>query len=231
MPEKKTVKDLLTDEIKDLYSAEKQLTKAIPKMAKGSNDPALQTAFQDHLKETQQQVTRLEEVARLLNIKPTGKKCAGMEGVIKEGAEALEEDGDETILDLGIIGAGSRVEHYEMAGYLTAISLASRMKAGHVVTLLKQSLAEEQAAEQKLRSEKRTHRQPAHLKHAHQQPWHQISAARAERRTAHYVKRVAGLHSEHRRNVVVKRVAQQSSRKQCEQADGQCAASNGARSN
>jgi ferritin-like metal-binding protein YciE len=152
MADKNTVKDLLADEIKDLYSAEKQLTKAIPKMAKGSNDPALQTAFRDHLKETEGQVARLEEVAKLLEIKPSGKKCMGMEGVIQEGAEALEEEGDETILDLGIIGAGSRVEHYEMAGYLTAISLAGRMSAGAVVTLLKQSLAEEQGAEKKLRT-------------------------------------------------------------------------------
>jgi ferritin-like metal-binding protein YciE len=151
MADKKTVKDLLEDEIKDLYSAEKQLTKAIPKMAKGSNDPALQEAFEDHLKETQSQVTRLEEVATLLKIKPTGKKCMGMEGCIKEGGEALEEEGDETILDLGIIGAGSRVEHYEMAGYKTAIGLAERLNATKVVSLLQQSLAEEQGAEQKLR--------------------------------------------------------------------------------
>jgi ferritin-like metal-binding protein YciE len=152
MADKTIIKDLLEDEIKDLYSAEKQLTKAIPKMARGANDPALQTAFRDHLKETEGQVKRLEEVARLLEIKPSGKKCMGMEGVIQEGAEALQEEGDETILDLGIIGAGSRVEHYEMAGYLTAISLAGRMKAGEVVTLLKQSLAEEQGAEKKLRT-------------------------------------------------------------------------------
>ena len=151
MADKKTVKDLLEDEIKDLYSAEKQLTKAIPKMAKGSNDPALQEAFEDHLKETQSQVTRLEEVATLLKIKPTGKKCMGMEGCIKEGGEALEEEDDETILDLGIIGAGSRVEHYEMAGYKTAIGLAERLNATKVVSLLQQSLAEEQGAEQKLR--------------------------------------------------------------------------------
>jgi ferritin-like metal-binding protein YciE len=152
MADKTILKDLLEDEIKDLYSAEKQLTKAIPKMARGSNDPALQTAFREHLKETASQVAWLEEVARLLEIKPGGKKCMGMEGVIQEGAEALEEEGDETILDLGIIGAGSRVEHYEMAGYLTAISLAGRMNAGEVVTLLKQSLAEEQSAEKKLRT-------------------------------------------------------------------------------
>ena len=152
MADKNTIQDLLGDEIKDLYSAEKQLTKAIPKMAKGSNHPALKEAFQSHLQETQGQVTRLEEVGQLLGIKVTGKKCAGMEGIIKEGAEALEEEGEDAVLDLGIIGAGSRVEHYEMAGYLTAISLAKRMRAAEVVNLLQQSLAEEEGAEKKLRS-------------------------------------------------------------------------------
>lgn len=127
MADKETLKDLLEDEIKDLYSAEKQLTKAIPKMAKGSNDPALQAAFQGHLKETEAQVKRLEEIPSILEFKPTGKKCVGMEGCIKEGAEVLSEEGDDTVLDLGIIGAGSRVEHYEMAGYLTAISLAEQI--------------------------------------------------------------------------------------------------------
>jgi ferritin-like metal-binding protein YciE len=151
MADKKTLKDLLEDEIKDLYSAEKQLTKAIPKMAKGSHDATLSAAFTNHLKETEQQVSRLEEVGKLLDIKPAGKKCEGMEGVIKEGAEALAEEGNETVLDLGIIGAGSRVEHYEMAGYLTAISLAQRIGAKGVVSLLQKSLAEEQAAEQTLR--------------------------------------------------------------------------------
>ena len=151
MADKQTIKDLLEDEIKDLYSAEKQLTKAIPKMAKGSHDAALSKAFENHLKETEEQVARLEEVGRLLDMKPSGKKCEGMEGVIKEGAEALEEEGDENVLDLGIIGAGSRVEHYEMAGYMTAISLAERMGANKVVSLLQKSLGEEQAAEQTLR--------------------------------------------------------------------------------
>src|ERR1700722_14087319 len=151
MAEKEVLKDLLEDEIKDLYSAEKQLTKAIPKMAKGSNDPALQDAFKGHLKETEAQVQRLEQMAGVLEIKPSGKKCVGMEGCIKEGAEALREEGDETVLDLGIIGAGSRVEHYEMAGYMTAISLAEQINEREVVALLKESLAEEQAAEQKLR--------------------------------------------------------------------------------
>jgi ferritin-like metal-binding protein YciE len=151
MADKQTLKDLLEDEIKDLYSAEKQLTKAIPKMTKGSHNADLSTAFSKHLKETVEQVARLEEVSQLLEMKPTGKKCEGMEGVIKEGAEALEQEGDVNVLDLGIIGAGSRVEHYEMAGYMTAISLAERIGAVQVVALLRKSLAEEQAAEQTLR--------------------------------------------------------------------------------
>jgi ferritin-like metal-binding protein YciE len=151
MADKNTVKDLLADELKDLYSAEKQLTKAIPKMVKGSNDAALKDAFTGHLAETRGQVERLEQIGELLAIKLTGKKCVGMEGCIAEGAEALEEEGDEAILDLSIIGAGSRVEHYEMAGYKTAISLAQRINAGEIVSLLQQSLAEEEGAEKKLR--------------------------------------------------------------------------------
>ncbi len=152
MAEMNTVMDLLKEEIKDLYSAEKQLTKAIPKMVKGSNDLALKEAFTAHLKETVEQVARLEQVAEMLKTKPTGKKCVGMEGCISEGAEALEEKGEENILDLGIIGAGTRVEHYEMAGYMSAISLAQSIGANEVVALLQKSLTEEQAAEQKLRS-------------------------------------------------------------------------------
>ena len=151
MADKKSLKDLLEDEIKDLYSAEKQLVRAIPRMAKGSTDAALKQAFQQHLEETKNQVTRLEQVAQLLETKPTGKKCMGMEGVIKEGAEALEEEGEDSVLDLGLIGAGSRVEHYEMAGYMTAISLARQMKSAEVVKLLTETLAEEQNAEKTLR--------------------------------------------------------------------------------
>jgi ferritin-like metal-binding protein YciE len=152
MSELSTIKDLLEDEIKDLYSAEKQLIKAIPKMAKGANNEELASAFEAHLKETENQVKRLEQVAGLLDVEPTGKKCKGMEGVIEEGSEALDEDGNENVLDLGIIGAGSRVEHYEMAGYTTAISLATQLGENQVVKLLNESLKEEQAAETKLRT-------------------------------------------------------------------------------
>jgi ferritin-like metal-binding protein YciE len=147
----KSLNDLLEDEIKDLYSAEKQLTKAIPKMAKGATDPGLKQALTMHLKETHEQVSRLEKVAKILEMKPTGKKCMGMEGVIKEGSEALEEKGVDAVLDIGIIGAGSRVEHYEMAGYMTAISLAKRMGAADVAALLSESLSEEENAERTLR--------------------------------------------------------------------------------
>jgi ferritin-like metal-binding protein YciE len=152
MGDMKTLEDLLAGEIKDLYSAEKQLTKAIPKMAKGSNDETLRAAFSAHLDETRAQVDRLEQIAAILGIRAAGKKCAGMEGCIKEGAEALEEEGDEKLLDLGLIGAGARVEHYEMAAYMTAISLARQLRRDDVVDLLKASLAEEQAADKKLRA-------------------------------------------------------------------------------
>jgi ferritin-like metal-binding protein YciE len=147
----KTVQDLLTEEIKDLYSAEKQLTKAIPKMAKGASDATLKEALQAHLEETKNQVTRLEEAATILGIKPSGKKCMGMEGVVSEGAEVLEEDGEEQTIDLAIIGAASRVEHYEMSGYLTAISLAEQLGHKDVVKLLQASLREEENAEKSLR--------------------------------------------------------------------------------
>jgi ferritin-like metal-binding protein YciE len=152
MSELSTIKDLLEEEIQDLYSAEKQLTKAIPKMAKGSNNEELSAAFEAHLKETEGQIDRLEQAAGILEIKVSGKKCKGMEGVIAEGAEALDEDGDEHVLDLGIIGAGSRVEHYEMAGYTTAINLAKQMGEDEVVDLLTQNLNEEEAADEKLRT-------------------------------------------------------------------------------
>lgn len=151
MADKQTVKDLLEDEIKDLYSAEKQLTKAIPKMAKGSHDAALVAALQNHLKETEGQVARLEEAGKLLDIKPGGKKCEGMEGVIKEGAEALEEEGNETILDLAIIGAGSRVEHIRNGRLCYRHQPRATHRRPEVVSLLQQSLAEEQAADQTLR--------------------------------------------------------------------------------
>ena len=150
MPALSTLQDLLISELKDLYSAEKQLLRAIPKMKKGSTMPELAAAFASHLEETRNQVARLEEIGQVLGTKMAGKKCAGMEGIIAEGAEVLEEDGDATILDIAITAAACRVEHYEMAGYQTAIVLAEQLGHGDVVDLLTESLHEEQAADNKM---------------------------------------------------------------------------------
>jgi ferritin-like metal-binding protein YciE len=122
-----TLTDLLKAQIQVLYSAEQQLTRAIPTMAKGSHDAALALAFTNHLKETEGHIERLEQVRRLLDIMPTGRNCGGMEGVIKDVGEALEEEGTETARDLAILGAGSRIERYEIAGYITAAGLAERL--------------------------------------------------------------------------------------------------------
>ena len=144
------IQDLLTAEIKDLYSAEKQLIKALPKMASGAKNPDLKAAFKAHLEETKQQAERLVKIAEMLGIKASGKVCKGMEGVIEEGAEALAEAGEAVILDLGIISAACRVEHYEMAGYKSAISLAEALGHTEAVKLLNESLFEENGAEASL---------------------------------------------------------------------------------
>ncbi len=146
-----TVKDLLETEIKDLYSAEKQLLKALPKMAAGARDPELKEVLKDHLSETEQQVARLEKVASIVGTTLTGKVCKGMEGIIAEGSEVLSEQGEPDLLDLGIIGAASRVEHYEMAGYMTAIAFAEELELEEAVALLNETLSEENAAEDSLR--------------------------------------------------------------------------------
>lgn len=151
MPRMNNLRDLLADELKDLYSAEKQLTKAIPKMAKGASDPELKQALEKHLVETEGQVARLEKIAEMLEVRPVGKKCKGMEGVIEEGSEVLELEGGDDVVDLALIGAASRVEHYEISGYMSAISLAERMGKTDVVRLLNESLTEEENAEQTLR--------------------------------------------------------------------------------
>ena len=149
MADKKSLKDLLEDEIKIFYPPRSNCSR-LCKMAKGSND-----ASEGCLPKTPGRNARPsrppEKVAQLLETDTHHQECVGMEGVIQEGAEALEEEGEEVVLDIGLIGAGSRVEHYEMAGYLTAISLAKRMGATEVVALLSQSLTEEENAEKTLR--------------------------------------------------------------------------------
>src|ERR1700759_400435 len=114
-----TLRDLYIDELKDLYSAEKQLVRALPKMAKNASSPQLQKAFTNHLAETQGHVKRLETIFESLESSPRGKKCVGMEGLIEEAKELLEEDAADDVVDAGLISKAQHVEHYEMAGYGT----------------------------------------------------------------------------------------------------------------
>lgn len=145
-----TLDDLFTDLLKDLYSAEKQLVKALPKMAKNAQSPDLQRAFQEHLKQTEGQVERIERIFSDMGGSPRGKKCVGMEGLIEEGNELLQEDVEPDVLDAGLIAAAQKVEHYEIAGYGTARAWAERLGYDNVARLLKQTLEEESMANEKL---------------------------------------------------------------------------------
>jgi ferritin-like metal-binding protein YciE len=145
-----TLDKLLEDELKDLYSAETQLVKALPKMAKAASADGLKKAITNHLEETKGQVKRLEQIGKQLGIKLTGKKCKAMEGLIEEGSEILEEDGPAPIIDLAIIGAAQRVEHYEISAYGTTRTLAEHLGHDKVVRLLQETEDEESAADTKL---------------------------------------------------------------------------------
>lgn len=145
-----TLKSLLEDQIKDLYSAENQLLKALPKMAKAADSKALRDAFTGHLEETKGHVERLQSIAEILDIKLGGKKCKAMEGLIAEGAEVLEEEGEEAVIDAALICAAQRVEHYEMAAYTSAAAIAQQLDESEVVAQLEATLEEEQAADRKL---------------------------------------------------------------------------------
>lgn len=144
------LEDVLIDELRDIYSAENQLVKALPKLAKGAKHAELKQLFKDHLEETKGQVLRLREAFEHIGKKPTGKHCEGMEGVIAEGAEVLEEDLDDASFDSGLVGAALRTEHYEIASYNAAIAMAKTMGMGEVVDLLKQNLQEEIEAAKKI---------------------------------------------------------------------------------
>lgn len=147
-----SLSDLLEDAIKDLYSAENQLVKALPKMAKKASSPALKKALTTHLEETKIHAQRLETIGKELEVKVSGKKCKAMEGLIEEGAEVLEEEGDPAVIDAAIIGAAQRVEHYEIAAYGTARAIAEKLGHSRVVSLLQQTLDNEGAADKKLTS-------------------------------------------------------------------------------
>lgn len=147
--ERHPLHDLFEDQIKDLYSAENQIIRALPKMAKNATNPQLRTAFERHLEETRNQVTRLEQIAEELDFSPKGKKCAGMEGLIEEGKEVMQEF-DEDTLDAGMIGAAQKVEHYEIAAYGTARAHAEMLGYTRAARLLQQTLDEEGRTDKKL---------------------------------------------------------------------------------
>jgi ferritin-like metal-binding protein YciE len=150
MAEMSTLLDALVDEIRDLYHAEKQLLKALPKMAKAATNDDLREALETHLTETENQVSRLEQVFELLEEKPRTKTCAGMAGIIEEGNDALKEDAEPSVLDAMIIASAQRAEHYEMAAYGTAAAWAEGLGMSDVAELLRETLEEEKATDEKL---------------------------------------------------------------------------------
>jgi|HubBroStandDraft_2_1064218.scaffolds.fasta_scaffold346381_1 ferritin-like metal-binding protein YciE len=147
---KDSLRELYIDELRDLYNAETQLVKALPKMAKASGNDQLRRAFEEHLRQTSDHVSRLEQIFEQLEHKASGKKCLGMAGLVKEGAETMEEDYAADLMDAAIIGAAQRVEHYEMAGYGTVRALAELLGEDEHVSLLNQTLEEEKQADKKL---------------------------------------------------------------------------------
>lgn len=138
-----SLKQLYIDELKDLFSAENQLVKALPKMAKAATSEELRSGFEKHLEQTKGHVQRLEEIFESLDESPKGKKCVGMEGLVKEGSEVMEEDFEDVVLDAGLIGAARRVEHYEMAAYGTVYELAKVLGHTKHASLLEKTLGEE----------------------------------------------------------------------------------------
>jgi ferritin-like metal-binding protein YciE len=138
-----TLKTLYLNELRDLYNAENQLVKALPKMAKAASSPELKNAFQKHLEQTKSHVERLEQVFEELGEKPKGKTCHGMKGLIEEGSEILEEEGEESVLDAGIIVAAQKVEHYEIASYGSVRTFAELLGKQKSAELLQVTLDEE----------------------------------------------------------------------------------------
>jgi ferritin-like metal-binding protein YciE len=150
MPEAGTLHDAFIDELRDTYDAEKQLTKALAKLAKAASNPSLRDAFETHLEETRGQIERLEQVFESLDERARGKHCDGIAGIIEEGKSIMEEEFDDTTMDACLIAAGQRAEHYEMAAYGTLIAWAEAMGHTEATRLLQQNLNEEKAADKKL---------------------------------------------------------------------------------
>jgi len=144
------LKQLYIDELKDLYNAENQLVKALPKLVKGAQSNELRQGFEEHLKQTKGHVQRLEQIFEMLGESPKGKKCKGMEGLIEEGSEVMDEDYEGSVLDAALIGAAQRVEHYEIAGYGTVRNMAELLGESDQVSLLEETLQEEKETDEKL---------------------------------------------------------------------------------
>ena len=145
-----TLQDLYIDELRDLYNAENQLLKALPKMAKGASSSELKQAFEQHLEETKGHVDRLEQIFDGLDENPKGKTCQAMKGLVEEGSEILDQDGEESVLDAGIIAAAQKVEHYEIASYGTVRTFAELLNQTEAGKLLQATLDEEGEANEKL---------------------------------------------------------------------------------
>jgi ferritin-like metal-binding protein YciE len=148
--EHQALKELYIDELKDIYNAENQLVKALPKMAKAANSEELRTGFEEHLEQTRGHVQRLEQIFKELGDKPSGKKCKAMEGLVAEGAETMDEDYEDDVMDAALIAAAQRVEHYEIAAYGTVRTYAELLGEDTAVQLLEQTLEEEKETDQKL---------------------------------------------------------------------------------
>jgi ferritin-like metal-binding protein YciE len=144
------LRELYIDELKDLYSAENQLIKALPKMAKAASTDELREAFEEHLEQTKVQAQRLEQIFDQLDENPKGKKCVGMEGLVKEGQEMMGEDFEDAVMDAALIGAAQRVEHYEIAAYGTVRAFAETLGENEHVSLLEQTLEEEKQTDERL---------------------------------------------------------------------------------
>src|ERR1700686_413545 len=148
--EHQALKELYIDELKDIYNAENQLVKALPKMAKAANSEELRTGFEEHLEQTRGHVQRLEQIFKELGEKPSGKKCKGMEGLVAEGQEMMSEDFEDDVMDAALISAAQRVEHYEIAAYGTVRTYAELLGEDTAAQLLEQTLEEEKETDQKL---------------------------------------------------------------------------------
>lgn len=145
-----SLQDLLVEQLKDLYSAENQLIKALPKMAKAASSPELRAGFEEHLEQTRKQAERIEQICEQMGISPKGKKCAAMEGLIEEGKELMEEDADPAVLDAGLIASAQKVEHYEMASYGCARTWAEELGLDQAAELLEATFKEEKETDEKL---------------------------------------------------------------------------------